>query len=213
MLTSSFAVASVVGAPIGIALGNRYGWGAPVLVLAALVLPLLGISARTMPPLTGQLGGTRRRSLAQLVDTLTYPSHRPAFALTAVLMFAAFSVIPFMSASYVNNAGVTEAQLPVVYVAGGVLTLVFTHLPSVGPAVGTTVAALMMASNARRFVSSVSLITAGIEPRRRGGFMSVNLSVQHVASGLGTVCGGLILAEEAANRCFILERSASSPSR
>jgi predicted MFS family arabinose efflux permease len=74
-----------------------------------------------------------------------------------------------------------------------VMTLVVTHLPSVGLAVAALVASLMMASNAGRLVSSVSLITASIEPRRRGGFMSVNSSVQHIASGLGTVCGGLIL--------------------
>jgi predicted MFS family arabinose efflux permease len=224
LLMSAFAVASVVGVPIGIAMGNRYGWGVPFLVLAALGLPLLGMAAWTMPPLTGHLGGTRRRPLAQLLDTLTYPSHRPALALTAILMFGAFSVIPYISASYVSNAGVTEAQLPVVFVAGGlltlvstplvgrlidrygalpvfrcavslaaVMTLVVTHLPSVGLAVAAPVAALMMASNGGRLVSSVSLITASIEPRRRGGFMSVNSSVQHIASGLGTVCGGLIL--------------------
>ena len=94
LLMSSFAVASVVGVPMGIALGNRYGWGVPFFVLAALGLPLLGMAAWTMPPLTGHLGGLRRRPLAQLLDTLTYPSHRPVLALTAILMFGAFSVIP-----------------------------------------------------------------------------------------------------------------------
>jgi hypothetical protein len=89
----------------------------PFLVLAALGLPLLGMAAWTMPPLTGHLGGTRRRPLAQLLDTLTYPSHRPALALTAILMFGAFSVIPYISASSVSNAGVTEALLPVVFFA------------------------------------------------------------------------------------------------
>lgn len=119
LLMSAFAVASVVGVPIGIALGTRSGWGVPFLVLAALGLPLLGMAAWMMPPLTGHLGGTRRRPLANLLDTLTYPSHRPALALTAILMFGAFSVIPYISASYVSNAGVTEAQLPVVFVARG----------------------------------------------------------------------------------------------
>jgi predicted MFS family arabinose efflux permease len=50
LLMSAFAVASVVGVPIGIALGNRYGWGVPFHVLAALGLPLLGMAAWTMPP-------------------------------------------------------------------------------------------------------------------------------------------------------------------
>jgi predicted MFS family arabinose efflux permease len=40
----------------------------------------------------------------------------------------------------------------------------------------------------------MALITASIEPRRRGGFMSINSSVQHVASGLGTTCAGLIVS-------------------
>ena len=128
LLMSAFAVASVVGVPIGIVLGNRYGWGVPFLMLAALGLPLLGMAAWTMPPLTGHLGGTQRRPLAQLLDTLTYPPHWPALALTAILMFGAFSVIPYISASYVSNAGVTEAQLPVVFVAGGLLTLVSAPL-------------------------------------------------------------------------------------
>ena len=224
VLMSAFAVASVVGVPIGIALGARYGWRVPFLVLAALGLPLVGMAGWTMPALTGHLGGTRRRPLAQLLDTLTRPAHLRAFTLTAILMFGAFSVIPYISASYVSNAGVTEAQLPVVFVAGGlltlvstplvgrlidgygalpvfrcvvslaaVMTLVVTHLPAVGLAVAAPAAALMMASNAGRLVSAVALITASIEPRRRGGFMSVNSSVQHLASGLGTVCGGLIL--------------------
>jgi predicted MFS family arabinose efflux permease len=42
-------------------------------------------------------------------------------------------------------------------------------------------------------VSAMSLITASIEPRRRGSFMSVNSAVQHVASGLGAMVGGLIV--------------------
>ncbi|NBW87888.1 MAG: MFS transporter, partial [Planctomycetia bacterium] len=74
-----------------------------------------------------------------------------------------------------------------------VMTLVVTHLPAVGLAVAAPAAALMMASNAGRLVAVVALVTASIEPRQRGGFMSVNSSVQHLASGLGTLCGGLIL--------------------
>jgi DHA1 family inner membrane transport protein len=224
VLMSAFAVASVVGVPAGIALATRCGWRVPFFVLAALGLPLVGMAGWTMPALTGHLCGTRQRPLAQLLDTLTRPSHRRAFTLTAILMFGAFSVIPYISAFYVSNAGVTEAQLPIVFVAGGlltlvstplvgrlidacgalpvfrcvvslaaVMTLVVTHLPAVGLAVAAPAAALMMASNAGRLVAVVAVVTASIEPRRRGGFMSVNASVQHLASGLGTLCGGLIL--------------------
>ena len=55
MLMSAFALASVVGVPVGIALGNRFDWHAPFLVLAALGLPVLFASIRLLPPLRDHL--------------------------------------------------------------------------------------------------------------------------------------------------------------
>jgi MFS transporter, DHA1 family, inner membrane transport protein len=228
VLMSAFAVASVVGMPIGIALGTRYGWQMPFFALTALGLPLVGMAAWTWPPLAGHLGAARRHPVVELVDTLTVPAHQWAFTLIAMLMFGAFAVIPYISTALVANVGVTAAQLPIVYVVGGLLTLastpavgrlvdlygafpvfarvvplsavmmlVMTHLPAVGLAVAAPVVAVLMASNAGRMVSAMSLIMASIEPRRRGGFMSVNSSVQHIASGLGTMCAGLIVEGDA----------------
>ncbi len=228
LLMSAFAVASVAGVPIGIALGTRYGWPTPFFALAALGSPLVALAAWTMPPLTGHLGTERRRPLAELVEILGVPAHRWAFLLIAMLMSGAFAVIPYIGTSFVANVGVTEAQLPIVYITGGLLTLlctplvgrlvdrfgplrvfsrivplsaammvVITHLPAVGLAGAAPVAAVLMATNSGRMVTAMSLIMASIEPRCRGGFMSVNSSVQHIASGLGTMCGGLIVEGEA----------------
>ncbi|MGV3538719.1 MAG: MFS transporter [Rufibacter sp.] len=44
-----------------------------------------------------------------------------------------------------------------------------------------------------RFVPAMSLITSSIEPRLRGSFMSVNSSVQQLASGLAAFLSGLII--------------------
>jgi DHA1 family inner membrane transport protein len=223
-LMLAFAVASVLGVPIGIAVGARFGWQAPFFVLAALGLPLLGMAAWSLPPLAAHVDDARRHPLGRLLDTLAFPAHRRAFALIALLMVGAFAVIPFISTAFVANVGVTTAQLPAVYIAGGFLTLlstppvgrlvdrfgalpvfrgivplsaammvVLTHLPAVGIAGAAPVAAVLMATNASRMVTAMALITSSIEPRRRGGFLSVNSSVQHVASGLGTMCGGLIV--------------------
>lgn len=224
VLMSAFAVASVVGMPIGIALGTHFGWPVPFFVLAALGVPLVGVAAWTMPPLTGHLGGGCRRPVADLLDMLSVPAHRWAFVLIAMLMFAAFAVIPYISTSLVANAGVTQAQLPILFIVGGLLTLlstpltgrfvdrygplavfmrivplsavmmlVMTHLPRVGVLGAAPVAAGLMATNSGRMVTAMSLIMASVEPRRRGGFMSANSSIQHIASGLGTTCGGLLL--------------------
>jgi len=225
MLMSAFAVASIAGVPLGIVLGTRFGWQAPFLSLAALGLPLVALAAWVLPSVAVHADANRRHPVAQLLETVTCPAHRRACGLIAVLMIGAFSVIPFISTAFVANVGVTERQLPAVFIAGGLLTLVstplvgqlvdrhgaltvfrcivplsagmilvLTHLPAVGFAVATPVAALLMASNAGRMVTAMSLIMSSIEPQRRGGFMSANSAVQHIASGLGTTLGGLIVA-------------------
>jgi DHA1 family inner membrane transport protein len=224
-LMLAFAMASVVGVPLGIALGTRLGWQAPFFALAALGLPLVGLAAWSLPPLAAHIDGSRRHPLARLLETLTIPAHRRAFALIGLLMVGAFAVIPFISTFLVANVGVTEAELPLVFIAGGLLAFVgtpltgrlvdrrgplavfrcvvplsagmmlaLTHLPAVGIAGAAPVVAVLMATNASRMVTAMSLITASIEPRRRGSFLSVNASVQHVASGLGAMGGGLVVA-------------------
>ena len=224
ILMLAFAAASVAGVPLGIALGMRLGWQAPFFALTLLGLPLVGLSAWSLPPLAAHVDGTRRHAVAHLLDAITVPASRRASALIALLMVGAFAVIPFISTALVANAGVTEAQLPAVFVVGGLLTLVstpltgrlvdrfgplpvfrgivplsavmilvLTNLPAVGIAVAAPVAAVLMAANAGRMVTAMSLITSSIEPRRRGSFMSTNSSVQHVASGVGATLGGMIV--------------------
>ncbi len=127
-LMLAFAVASVAGVPLGIALGTRLGWQAPFFALTALGLPLVGLAAWSLPPVTAHMDGPRRHPLSHLLETLTRPAHRRGFALIALLMVGAFAVIPFISTAFVANMGVQERQLPAVFVAGGLLTLASTPL-------------------------------------------------------------------------------------
>jgi predicted MFS family arabinose efflux permease len=125
VLMSAFALASVVGVPVGIALGNRFDWHAPFLVLAALGLPVLIASLRLLPPLRDHLHhGPHAHPLAKLVETFSQPNHLRAFALVATMMLGGFAVIPYIAVYLVSNVGIAESQLPVVYVVGGLLTLV-----------------------------------------------------------------------------------------
>ena len=50
-----------------------------------------------------------------------------------------------------------------------------------------------MLCNAGRMVAGLAIVTASVDPRRRGGFMSANSAVQHLASGLGAAVGGKII--------------------
>jgi predicted MFS family arabinose efflux permease len=60
----------------------------------------------------------------QVLDTFRYRNHLTAFALTLTLMLGSFSVIPYVSVYLVANVGVSEVRLTVVFITGGLLTLI-----------------------------------------------------------------------------------------
>jgi DHA1 family inner membrane transport protein len=128
ILISSFAVASVVGVPLGLALGHAFGWQKPFLMLAALGTPFVLLAGWAMPRMADHLGEETHEPLAKLRHTLTVPAHRRGFLFIASLVFGTFAVVPYLSTSLVANVGVETASLPIVYVIGGLLTLAATPL-------------------------------------------------------------------------------------
>jgi MFS family permease len=69
------------------------------------------------------------------------------------------------------------------------------HAPSAAAAVSIAIVGLLMLTNAGRMIAAMAMITSSVLPERRGGFMSANASVQHIASGLGAYVGGLIITQ------------------
>jgi MFS transporter, DHA1 family, inner membrane transport protein len=131
ILMMSFSIASVLGVPIGLTLGQEYGWHTPFLALAALCVPFFILAACVLPRLDGHLKDQRREDpLARLGSIFLEANHLRAFALMSALMFSGFSVLPFLSAYLVSNVGVDEKHLRWAYVAGGLVTLV--GLPIIG---------------------------------------------------------------------------------
>jgi DHA1 family inner membrane transport protein len=78
-----------------------------------------------------------------------------------------------------------------------VMFLVLTHLPPVPAAAAIVLFGFMMAFNVGRMIPAMAMVTSSVEPRRRGGFLSANSSLQHVASGVGASLGGAIISEGA----------------
>ncbi len=235
-LMSAFALASVAGVPLGLFFGTQYGWHVPFLGLVALGLPILFLAAWKLPPLEHQKS-QRSNPFRSLLETFVEPNHLKAFALVAALSMGGFAVIPYISPYLVSNVGMSEEQLPFVYIAGGVLTLFaaprigrladqygklriyriiapfsalllvgITYLTPVPLFVAVAMVSLLMVSNAGRMIAAMAMITGSVKPERRGGFMSANSSVQHIASGLGAYLGGLIITAGVGNRMLHFEK-------
>lgn len=122
-LMTGFALASVLGVPFGLVIGTNFGWHMPFIALAIGGLPILLLTPYALPPLDSHVGKTHSHPVRSVIETFSIRNHLNAFALITTLMIGSFTVFPFISPYLVGNVGMTEHQLPLVYIAGGVLTL------------------------------------------------------------------------------------------
>jgi predicted MFS family arabinose efflux permease len=125
IVAAAFSLAAVAGVPLSLWIAAQFSWRAPFLALAALSV-VVGIAAtRLIPALAAHVvPGPRRHPLAQLQAIFGVANHRRAFAFMIVLTCSVFSVVPFVAAYNVANVGVSEADIAVIYFAGGATSLV-----------------------------------------------------------------------------------------
>ncbi len=131
VVMSGFSAASVLGLPLGLSVAESRGWQAPFVLLAVFTGGVVLAGALALQPMRRHLSGPRSASpFRDLWGVAREPDHLRAFGFTVALMFAGFTVIPFLSPYLTSNAGVAETRLDLIYLAGGLATL-FT-----GPAMG-----------------------------------------------------------------------------
>lgn len=227
LVMSSFSVASICGVPLGLVLATNLNWHIPFLVLAALSAIVWLGAARALPSMRGHMHHAHSHSEAsRMMALLKEPHHQAAFLFMAVLTVTGFIIFPYISNYLVGNVGVTEHQLPLIYLFGGLSTfftmnwigrwsdragkprvfarmsllatipiLLMTNLPAVPLAVAIAVSTLLMVCMSGRMVPAMAMMTASVEARYRGGFMSLNSSVQQFASGVAAFASGQILGQ------------------
>lgn len=229
MVMSSFSVASIVGVPLGLYLAASFSWHVPFFALAGVSAVVLVIAAAVTPPLRGHMEHrTDEHPIARTWAVLIHPDHQKAFLFMAVLTCAGFCVFPYISTYMVANVGLTEKQLPWIYLCGGLCTLfsmnwigrwsdragklrvftilslcatlpilAITNLPRSPLALAVGTSTLLMIFMSGRMVPAMAMMTAAVEARHRGGFMSINSAVQQLSMGVSSLGTGLILGQNA----------------
>lgn len=126
---SAFSVVAVAGMPIGMLLANLIIWRAPYFLLTAVSGLMIIVVLRVLPSLNSHLfHHQERHPFRQLRAIFWVRNHLYAFALIATLMFAGFSVSPFISTYMVVNVGMAEIDLPYLYFFGGLATFFTARL-------------------------------------------------------------------------------------
>ncbi len=111
-------------------------------------------------------------------------------------VYVAGGLLTLVGAPLIGRLADRFGKLPVYRVVAMMAAALMVAVTTLGPVpliVAVGVAGALMLSNAGRMVAGLAIVTGSVEPSRRGGFMSANSAVQHLASGLGAAAGGKII--------------------
>lgn len=127
---AAFAVASVMGVPIGLWLAAEFNWHMPFLSLGVFSALVFLVALLYLPAMKGHLhdSTTIVSPVAGLKFILKDPNQLRALVLMMLIMVAGFTVIPFISPYFVKNVGMTEMELVYNYLAGGAFTFISSQI-------------------------------------------------------------------------------------
>ncbi len=131
IVMSAFSAASVIGIPTGLYLANHFNWHAPFYLLTILSILVLIPAWRLLPSIVSHLDNPDKNSTVKKIGTLLQtPNVRWSLLFMVLLMTAGLTIVPFLSDYLVQNVGLANEDLGLVYIFGGLATVVS------GPLVG-----------------------------------------------------------------------------
>ena len=124
VVMTSFSVSTVAGVPLGLFLAAHFNWHAPFFGIALLVGLLAWGAWQTLPKLDAHLHHPERVNVWRGIgQVLAEPNHLKAFGVSGLMMFASFTVIPYITIYLQSNAGMQNDEVPWIYLCGGLTTL------------------------------------------------------------------------------------------
>jgi predicted MFS family arabinose efflux permease len=121
---TAFSLASVVGVPSGLFLANHGGWHSAFIALAVLCSVVGTLAAYSLPRLDAHLVQAPSRDVFHALQAvLKDANHRRALLLSGTMMFAGFTIIPYITIYNQSNHVLLLSEIPYVYLCGGTVTL------------------------------------------------------------------------------------------
>jgi predicted MFS family arabinose efflux permease len=128
----AFAGSQVLGLPIGLYLANKWAWHAPFWMIVIVGLLPGIIIAMKMKPVNAHLALQHdRNAFEHMGKTVSNKNYLLAFLTTTLLATGGYMLMPFGSDFSVRNLGITNDQIPLLYLISGLFTLVFGPLAGV----------------------------------------------------------------------------------
>tara|TARA_B100000780_G_C21113751_1_gene450333 strand:+ start:408 stop:1598 length:1191 start_codon:yes stop_codon:yes gene_type:complete len=120
IVMAAFAMASVLGVPIGLYLASHFEWHTPFLFLGSLGL-LISIAAFfIMPTMKGHIGESSAVNPLQVLKNIFSDTNQVlALFMGFVLIMGQFMIVPFFAPYMISNVGFTSDNIALLYMFGG----------------------------------------------------------------------------------------------
>jgi predicted MFS family arabinose efflux permease len=98
-------------------------------LIFGLTVAFLAVGLRFLPELRHHLGEEKRAHLLSATfSVLADANHRRALLFSALIIFSGFTIIPYITVYAVNNVGIAQTDIPIVYLVGGTATFISARL-------------------------------------------------------------------------------------
>ena len=129
IVMSAFSISTIAGVPISLWLANWLNWRAPFVLVALLTVLFVIVGQQVLPQLRHHISAQKRaHPFVPMFEVLRDLNHLRALLFSALIIFSGFTVIPYITLYTVHNIGITQQQIPLIYLVGGAATLITARL-------------------------------------------------------------------------------------
>jgi predicted MFS family arabinose efflux permease len=128
-ISAAFSISTVAGVPLSLWLANHLQWRAPFIFIAVLVALFILVGIRFLPELRHHISAEKRaHPFSAMFEVLRDTNHLRALLYSSLIIFSGFTVIPYITVYAVANVGIAQADIPLIYLAGGAATFFTARL-------------------------------------------------------------------------------------
>lgn len=221
IVMGTFSVSSIAAVPFGLEIARLGTWKSPFYAISILGAIVVLLVLKITPPMKGHLK-SREINIVSLTALIKTRCNMMALMMMGTAMVSSFLIIPNISAYFQYNLNYPRELLGLLYMAGGVFSLVLIQIggrlsDKIGPiptnVIGTLfliiflydgfihkpmtplllIFSMFMGTVCFRNVSATAEASKLPKAHERAAFMSLLSSVQHLANGIGALLSSGIL--------------------
>lgn len=240
VVMGAFSLASILGVPAGLEIARIGGWRAPFVAVAVLGVSVTALMYLWMPALRSHLEGPQTPVGRLLAGLLARRPVQLMLLAIGLVMVGSFMLIPNLSAFIQFNAHYPRDNMGVLYLAGGLTSLVAMRIAGIltdrwGSTVitvaATTVLAAVLAvsflpavplvpvtaifmgfmgANSVRMVAMSTLASKVPAPHERAGYQSAQAAVMEATQAFGALFSAFFLVTRPDGSLGGMDRLASA---